>query len=387
MKVLVVHNSYRIAGGEDVVVSAELDLLRRNGHEVELLARSNCEIDDIGRVRASIESIWSRRSAAELRRIARRFRPDVVHVHNSFPLLSASIYSSAASLGLPVVKTLHNFRLLCIQGNLLRDGKPCHDCLDGMPIWGAIHACYRKSLPQSLVATAAQNSQRTLGTYRKRVDRFIVMSRFAERLFSAGGLPAERLQVKPNFTSVVPDRGTHRSGFLFVGRLSVEKGVSVLARAVEPANPAQTVLVAGDGPLSGLLEGSRGLRLLGRVDSSEVSSLMQSREALVVPSTCYEGCPMVILEAYSNGLPVIASRLGSLPEYVEDGVTGLLFEPGDADDLARKMKWAADHPAEMRVMGAAARARHRERFTPETNYRQLIHAYEQAMAASRRDSA
>ncbi len=388
MRILIAHNRYKILGGEETVVNAEAELLRSHGHEVRLLVRDNHDLDSMNALGAAATAVWSRRTSAEIQALHRQFKPELLHVHNSFPLISPSVYWSAAALGIPVVKTLHNFRLVCVQGSLLRGDQVCHKCIDGLPVWGAVHRCYRDSAAQSMISTTVHLSHRILGTYARKIDRFIVMSRFARRLFSEVGLPIDRLQVKPNFVPYLPDAHAPRSDFLYVGRLSAEKGMKTLSAAMALAGDAR-LSVAGMGPLADAIDGAPNTTMLGRLEPIEVSSRMQRALALVLPSTSYEGCPMVILEAYANGLPVIASRLGSIPEFVDDGGTGLLFNPGDPADLAAKLRWAAEHPAEMLAMGERARAVHREHYSPERNYRMLMDVYEQAIAqrARRADPA
>ncbi len=382
MRILIAHNRYKILGGEETVVRAETELLQARGHEVRLMTRDNHDLDAMSAVAAAKTSLWSRTTATELREVCAQFQPDLLHVHNSFPLLSPSVYWAAASIGVPVVKTLHNFRLVCIQGSLMRDGEICSKCIDGPPLWGTVYRCYRDSLAQSAMATTVQMSHRMLGTYAHKVDAFILMSRFALQMLRGFGLPADRLHVKPNFAPSTEARGLERNGFLYVGRLSAEKGVSTLAAAAA-ALPGSGFTVIGVGPQASLLENAANVRMLGRLEAPAISDHMQRARALVVSSTAYEGCPMVILEAYANGLPVIASRRGSIPEFVEDGVTGLLFQPGNGEDLANKIRWATDHPEAMAEFGRRALERHRERYTPEQNYQMLMSVYESAMARHR----
>jgi len=374
MRVLIVHNRYQLRGGEDVVAEAEAALLRANGVEVRVYQRSNDELRDMPAALAALATVWSRRAAREIAALCRAQRPDLIHFHNTFPLISAAPYWTAAAHGIPVVQTLHNFRLLCPQAMLLRDGRPCHDCVGRLPWRAVTHRCYRDSLLQSGVAAGALVAHRLLGSYRHRVQAYIALSQFSRQQYLAGGLPAQRLHVKPNF---VADHGAPpaqpRKGGLFVGRLSAEKGVAALvsasARLERSAGPLRVV---GDGPLAAAVQAAR-LDYLGARSAAEVHELMRGSSFLVAPSTCLETFGLVAVEAFAAGLPVIASGHGGLGELVEDGVTGLHVRPGDAADLAHAIRWAQHHPDAMLAMGRAARARYLAHYTPQRNF-DLLHA-------------
>ena len=378
MKILIVHNSYQQAGGEDSVVASEIELLRSHGHEVECYGRSNHEAACMSKLALLRDTLWSSRSTIELSELIQHFAPDVMHVHNTFPLISPSAYWAADNAGVPVVQTLHNFRLLCPQAMHLRDGKVCEDCTGSLPWRGAVRGCYRDSIPQSMVLAAMLTLHRTLGTYRSKVSRYIALNEFCREKFVAGGLPSGRIVVKPNFVDFAAPPVAQREGLLFVGRLSEEKGIATLAAAARQLAGA-SVRVVGSGPEQPLLEGVPNVRLLGGMPGDQVRAEMSVAQALILPSICYENFPRTLVEAYGCGLPVIASRLGALPELVEEGVTGLLFEPGDATDLADKMRWALAHPEQMAHMGQQARLRYEQRYTAERNYAQLMAVYERVV--------
>lgn len=378
MRVLIAHNAYQQRGGEDSVVDDEIALLRSRGHEVELLAAHNDDIAGLGRVELAGRTLWSRPAAAQMRERCAAFRPDVVHVHNSFPLLSPAIHWAAQDAGVPVVQTLHNFRLLCPQAMLLRNGKVCEDCVGTLPWRGAMRGCYRGSVAQSTVLTGMLGLHRALGTWKRRVNRFIVLSEFSRARFIAGGLPASRLAVKPNFVDLPAAPEGERCGLLFVGRLSPEKGLDTLAAAADLAGARVEIL--GSGPMQASLQGVPGMSLRGAQPMSDVLETMRRTVALVLPNISYENFPRTLAEAFACGLPVIASRLGAMAELVKDGATGLLFEPGNAEALAEKLRWAVAHPNEMAVMGRAARAVYEARYTAARNHEQLMDIYEQAVA-------
>lgn len=385
MRVLIVHNAYQQPGGEDAVAQAEGDMLSSRGHEVARFGRHNDEIRDTSSVSLALQTLWSHQSARKLAGVLESFRPDVMHVHNTFPLLSPSTYWAAAAARVPVVQTLHNFRLLCPQAMLLRDGKICEDCVGRSPWRGAARGCYRGSRAQSSVIAGMLSLHRALGTWRNKVARYIALNDFCRMKFIAGGLPKERIVVKPNFVDIPAPQERDRAGFLFVGRLSPEKGVGLLVEAAA-AQPGVCVRVAGNGPQADLLERARPtVQALGALPADAVRAEMLRASALVMPSIWYENFPRTLVEAYACGLPVIASRLGALPELVEDGVTGLLFRAGDARDLARAMRWATANPAEMARMGRNARARYDAEFTVEHNLRQLVEIYEEAIASTLRE--
>jgi glycosyltransferase involved in cell wall biosynthesis len=379
MRILVVHNAYQHRGGEDAVVDAEIALLREYGHTVEIYQQHNDKLSQMSRAAAAVSTVWSRRCAHEVDQACRQFMPDVIHAHNTFPLISPSLYWVAAKRNIPVVQTLHNFRLLCPQAIFLRNGKICEDCIGHIPWRAVARKCYRESTAQTAVLVSMLAAHRALGTYRQRVTRYIALNTFARDKYVAGGLPAPLFRIKPNFigSTGVPTWNA-RHGGIYVGRLSSEKGLDVLAGAV-PLVPDASIDVIGTGPMQVLAEQVFGERYLGFLPLDQILRRMHAAQFLVLPSICYENSPRTIVEAFSCGLPVIASRLGALIDIVRDGVTGLLFEPGDADDLAAKIAWANAHPQEMVRMGKAARTEYEAKYTPERNHEMLMTIYEDAI--------
>lgn len=381
-RVLVVHNGYLQSGGEDGVVDAEVALLRARGHAVSEFRRRNDGLEAANRLTVAAGSIWSTASHAEVRALIERHRPDVVHVHNTLARISPSVFWACASAGVPVVQTLHNFRLACPQAMFLRDGKVCEDCVGRLPWPALVHGCYQGSRARSAVMVAMLGTHRALGTWRTKVSRFVALTEFCRHKFIEAGLPAERLVVKPNFVDAPRfEEGTRRD-FLYVGRLAPEKGLTVLGRAWESVRAASARLelrVAGSGPERETLAGRDGIRLLGALPPGQVTTEMRQALALVLPSLWYENFPLTLVEAFAAGLPVIASRIGALAELVDDGRTGLLFEPGDAAALTARMQWALDHPEALRQMGVNARARYEALYAPDSNYRQTMAIYRSAI--------
>lgn len=381
MRILIAHNAYLHRGGEDSVVDAEADLLRGRGHAVEIYSRNNDEIASIPRLSLASQTFWSSRTTEYVAGLIGDFKPDVIHVHNTFPLISPSLYWAASRAGIPVVQTLHNFRLLCPQAMFLREGKVCEDCLGHLPWRSVVRGCYRDSKAQSAVLGGMLVLHRALGTYREKVTRYIALNEFCRQKFIAGGLPVGRIAVKPNFVDFPAHVEVSRKGFLFVGRLSVEKGLTTLVNAIARIPEAQ-LRVAGVGPEASVLEGVANVTALGGLSSELVRNEMSKASALVVPSIWYETFGMVIVEAFSTSTPVIASRIGALVDLVEDGVTGLLFEPGNADDLAAKLHWAKQNPERMRQMGRNARQYYEAEYTADKNYAQLMAIYRDAIEAT-----
>jgi glycosyltransferase involved in cell wall biosynthesis len=379
-RVLVAHNHYRYYGGEDAVVEAEVALLRRFGHPIELYSKHSDETRGLGPVALAGRAIWSRPAIQELREIVARFRPQIIHVHNVVPLISPAIYWVAAQAGIPVVQTVHNYRLHCLRGTYFRDGKACEDCL-GRGRWrGVVHRCYQSSMLNSLGLAATLSAHDLLGSFRRKVDLYLALTAFARRKLIEGGLPAERVVVKPNFVDV-PDPVPHdaRTGGLFVGRLTEDKGLRLLME-VGRSYRALAVAVAGEGPLEHDLRLNPAFAMLGWKPREGIYQQMARAQYLVLPSIGYEGFPRVVVEAFGSSLPVIASRVSGLDEIIEDGRTGLLFDAGSAKSLEERLRWADAHPHEMRAMGERARAQYVARYSAERGYRNLMDVYQQVLA-------
>lgn len=385
MRVLVIHNYYQQSGGEDAVVAEEIALLERNDIAVELYAKHNDSIETMSRAQVALDTLWSIKSADEVSAVIKRFKPDVIHTHNTFPLISPSLYYAAARLNVPVVQTLHNFRLFCAQAMFMRESKVCEDCLGKLPWRGVLHGCYRGSRIQSAAVVSMQGLHRMLGTYQNKVTRYIALNQFCSDKFIEAGLPMARMAIKPNFIDLplLENKDTQlRQGGLFVGRLSKEKGLATLAEAASIYTQAN-IDVVGVGPEEQMLSNNPNVHLIGWQVPAEIYAHMRSAAYLVMPSIWYENFPRTLVEAFACGLPVIASRLGAMAELINDGVTGLLFEPGNAKDLADKLQWADSHPEEMLNMGRQARREYEAKYTSAINFKQLMDIYKDAMNAHR----
>jgi glycosyltransferase involved in cell wall biosynthesis len=385
-RILTVHNSYQQDGGEDVVFTAEAALLRQHGHEVVEYREDNRRIEEMSRLTVAARTIWSRSARERLLQVVRDVHPDVVHFHNTFLLVSPAAYYACREAGVPVVQTLHNYRLLCPAACFYRDGQVCEACLGRTPPWpGVVHACYRASRSQTAVVAAMLTVHRALKTWREQVDLYIALTAFARRKFIEGGLPREKLVIKPNF--VYPDPGVKEGsgGYaLFVGRLSPDKGLRILLRAWRRIQGIPLKIV-GDGLLMDevrafVQEQQLGnIEVLGRRPRQEVLALMQGASFLVFPSEWYECFPVTIAEAFACGVPVVASSLGAMAEIVHDGRTGLHFKPGDPEDLAAKVEWAWGHSEGMAVMRREARAEYEGKYAAGRNYQRLIEIYQMAI--------
>lgn len=379
LRVLIVHNAYQQWGGEDSVVDSETKLLRSQGHEVTSYIRRNDDVVEMSRLSLAAQALWSSKTVYDLSELSANFRPDIIHVHNTTPLISPAVFWGARQVGVPVVQTLHNFRLMCPQAMFVRQGRICEDCLGQVPWRGVVRACYRSSVAQTAVLAASTVLHRAIGTFRNKVDRYIALNEFCRAKFIEGGLPAARVVVKPNFVDVTDKPPSlPRSGGLYLGRLTEEKGVPLLMQALSATGLQSGFTVVGGGPLDVEVSSSIGVRYVGFQPPETVADFLGRAAYLVVPSIWYEGFPRTIVEAYAAGVPVIASRLGSLAEVVKDGETGLLFEPGNVEDLTNKLRWAEGNPTAMRAMGKAARQIYDELYTPLKNYEQLLRIYEDA---------
>jgi len=395
LTIISVHNRYVQPGGEDQVFESESRLLKERGHEVTQVQEQTTYPDGVvKKLGLAADCIWSRRWHREFRQMLQKSRPDVVHIHNFFPLISPSVYYACRREGVPVVQTLHNYRLLCSNAELYREGKVCEECLHHGLLRGVGYGCYQGSKLGTAALSLMVGVHRSLRTWTNMVDCYVALTEFARHKLIEGGLPADRIRVKPNF--VLPDPGSKWIGLkgaeeasgeyaLFVGRLVQAKGVFSLMKAWERTRIP--LMIAGDGPCREQLEATlkngklASATYLGRLSRPDTLATMKRARFLIFPSEWYEGFPVTIAEAFACGVPVICSRLGSMQEIVTDGRTGLHFQAGDAEDLARKVQWAWEHPEEMDAMGRAARQEFEKKYTAARNIEMLGEIYEFAMAA------
>jgi glycosyltransferase involved in cell wall biosynthesis len=388
MKILMLHNRYLVRGGEDQITEAEAALLARHGHEVELLQEDNRRVEELGAARTALRAVWSQES---FRRIAARLREgrfDVVHVQNFFPLWSPSVYYAASRCGVPLVQTLHNYRLICANAIFFRQNRICEECLGRFAPWpGIVHACYRDSRAASSVMAAMIGLHKLAGTWRRRVSVYLAATEFAREKYIAGGLPAEKIVVKPNFVDPPPLPGSGGGGYaLFVGRLSAEKGIATLLEAWRTAGVALPLKIAGDGPLLEMVKAAAAanpsIQYLGRTSPEQTLELMRWAEFLVFPSGSYEGMPRTVVESFAVGTPVLASNLGATASMIAPGKTGFHVAPGSVPELREKMEWCARNLDQVRALRPNVLAAFAASYTGAANVEQLVAIYNRARRQS-----
>ena len=388
MRILQVHNRYRQLGGEDGVVASEAELLRANGHEVIEHFVSNPD-GGAGAAANLAVAPWNPVSARSIRRAVLESTPDVAHVHNTWFTLSPSVLGALHRSNVPVVMTLHNYRLVCVNALVFRDGRPCTDCVGRSPLPGVRHRCYRGSAIQSAAAAATLSFNRARGTWVSSVDRFIAPSRGLRDTLVAGGLPADRFIVRPHAVADAGPRTGPPSGsrtVLCVGRVSDEKGVDILLEAWARARPpGLELVVVGDGPRREDLErrSIAGVRFTGWLPPDDVAELMLGSRALVFPSVCFEVFPMTLVEAMSAGLPVIASAHGGSAEIVGQLGPAWLAEPGRVGAWAERLAVLSDDAA-LDAAGMCAREIYASQYAPERGVGSLVDAYQAAIDSGRR---
>src|SRR3989338_2287464 len=383
MKIVVINNHYREPGGEDAVVEAEVRMLENQGHNVITYIRSNKEIEDMSFFRSLVfilrDSIWNKESYRAIKDIAEKEKPYIAHLHNVFLMMSPSVYVALREQGVPMIQTIHNYRLLCPKATFFRKNRICEKCSSGNYIYSIIYRCWRGSGILTLLMSRILQYHERHGTFRKLIDHFIALTQLSKDKFVKSGIAPDSLTIKPNFVHAPKldlDRQTENY-ILFVGRLSDGKGIWTLLNAWKEMK-GYPLLIVGDGPMKSKMEifikrnNIKGIQMPGRKANDEVRQLMYKAKFLIFPSEWYECFPVTIVESFAMGTSVIASRIGGMMEIIEDKKTGLFFTPGDADDLVKKVQWAIDHPEEMRFMGKSARRRYDEHFTPEANYKMYM---------------
>jgi glycosyltransferase involved in cell wall biosynthesis len=441
MKILLVHNFYQSSSpsGEDVVFKNEVELLRKNGVEVVTYERYNDDIKDyglVGKLLLPFTNIWSKKTYNEIKELIKKEKPDIAHFHNIWYLISPSAYYACKDEGVPVVQTLHNFRIFCANGLLLRNGKICEECITiktgkGSEVIGygdkeektgnrlevignrlkivnnaLRYGCYRNSRVYSLPVAFMEYLHWVKKTWVDKVDAYIALTEFGKKKFIEAGLPSEKIFVKPNFLQNPPEPDySHQNYAVFLGRLSVEKGLNMLIKAFHYLSHPPSLItsdlssiphlpfhlkIVGDGPLRKQLEDKvrdeelHNIEFTGRKSFFEAMKLLRNSMVMIMPAICYEGFPMAIREAFACGKPVIASRLGAMAELVEDGKTGLLFESGNPVDLAEKIKWLLEHEDACIEMGKNARKVFEEKYTAEKNFEILMEIYSKMIGTSNR---
>ncbi len=382
MNILMIHNYYQQRGGEDAVFESESALLKEHGHTVDTLTFHNDAISTpLEKIKTGLSLVHNTHSAQQLKEKINARRPNVIHIHNFFPLGSPALLSVAQEFSIPVVMTLHNYRLICPKALLYRDGHICEDCVhDTFPLTGIFRGCYRDSISQTAALGWMTAVHKKRGTWRNQVAGYIALTEFAKNRFLDSSLhlnPAQ-VSVKPNFVFDSGDGQAEREPFvLFIGRLSAEKGITPLLEAFKTSE--HRLKIIGGGPEEPVVrqaaESHPNIEYLGFQDKAFILNELKKSAGLVFPSIWYEGFPMTLAEALSTGTPAIVSTIGGLPEIVENGYNGLHSPPGDAQGIHTQVNTLLSDPALQKTLGKNARTRYLERYTPDTNYQQLIEIY------------
>ena len=395
MKVLAVHNYYKTRGGEDQLFEDECKLLESKGHQVKWYTKDSQDIPMQKLVQVAYQTVWNRQSNSEVRRVIRDFKPDVMHSVNTFPLFSPSIFYAAQKENVPVVATIQNYRYFCAQSMCFRDGKSCEDCLGKIP-WRAVkNKCYKNSYAGSAVVAGMQILHRGMKSWQKKIDVVCLASQFSKNKLVAAGLHEEKIIVKPNFAPTDPGIRNGKGNYaVFVGRLASEKGLDTLVDAwmkFSENNDRISLKIVGDGPDSSVIEegakSSKSVEYLGRLPNQEVYDVVGNAACLIFPSTGYESLPKTLIESMAVGTPVIGSAIGSIPEIVKQGETGLLYKAGDDHELAGQLeKFFQISDDDRQTMRKRCREEFLQRFTSEANYTQLMSIYDEAIRRFRSKS-
>jgi glycosyltransferase involved in cell wall biosynthesis len=384
MKILIIHNRYKFEGGEEAMVSAEIDLLRNKGHEVVISELNNNAINKysiLQKLKLPFRVIWSRDFYKQVRSIIIKENPDIAHVHNTFFLMSPSVYYACRDEKVPVVQTLHNYRFLCPLGTLYRNGKICRECLDKNLLMSIKYKCGSKSKLWTLAMLCILKFHYRKHTFKKFIDTYIALTDFSKQQFVNGGFDGEKIKVKPNFMNFDPTVSSERERYiLYVGRLSPEKGTDILLEAWKKLDYLPLKLI-GTGISYKELQSyvkkhSLNIEILGKKPHHEVMDYIKKSLILVLPSRCNENFPLTLVEAFACGTPVIASRTGALAEIIEHGKTGLLFDPGSPGDLAEKVKLVYQNTKMAEAMSKNARYEYESKYTAQRNYEMLMSIYE-----------
>lgn len=381
MKILLVHSRYTVPGGEEGVFVSEGKLLEEMGCTVIRHETANSVMENYSMARKAATTIWNRRAVKELQSLIQREKPDLVHFHNTFPYLSPAVFISPHREGIPSVVTLHNYRWLCPNGLFFRNNAPCQSCLNSKFLIPALRfRCYRESLGATLVVVLMTLIHRVIGTFKRSPNVIILLNSFQKKLFIKAGFDECLLKIKPNFVEdptpngiSLPPQGTP---FLFVGRLSAEKGISDLLALWKREPKLPRLRIIGDGPLRSETKeasGDNGIEYLGRLSPSETREEMANSRALIIASHWYEGMPLVILEAFSVGLPVIAPNLGGLPSVVTNGINGMVYEAGNP--YPTLLHYLRQNELETKKLRKGARTTYEDLYTPRKNGETLLKIY------------
>lgn len=387
MRILFIHNRYQYRGGEDTTLEMESALLLSRGHEVKILEFNNDQLSSsVSKIKGGLQAFYNGQSASIVEREILNYKPDIIHIHNLFFTASPSVLYKAKQMRTPVVMTVQNYRLICANALLLRDQQVCELCINKVfPLAGIRYKCYRSSYVESALVTAITGTHKLLSSWNKKVDTYIVPSEFLKTKLKGSSLklPESKIAVKPNFIKDIPALNTNREDFfLFIGRLSPEKGITTLLQCFA-ATPSLKLVIAGDGPDKNMVQAyaknAPNITFLGQQPKEQVLELMKKCRALLFPSIWYEGLPLTIIEAFATGTPVIASNLGAMTEMIQDEYNGFYFNPGNTDELRKKIIHLADNIGKYDHLYRNARTTYLEKYHPDVHYTSIMKVYQMAM--------
>lgn len=391
MKILVVHNRYKNRAGEDSVFDQEVSLLQNNGHQVKTLIADNSDILSKTiwqKIQLALNTIWSRKSYKKTTQYLDKFKPDIVHVHNFLPLLSPSIFYACKKQNIPVVQTVHNYRLGCPPATFFRDGKVCELCVQKNLLASIYHRCYRNSCIQTTIVAMMLQIHRWLGTWNNVVTAYIALTPFVKQKLIEIGIDENKIHIKPNFIqNIEPNlkEPTFGKYYLYVGRLVEEKGIHILLEAYQNANSQYPLMIIGSGELQQIVKEAAQtnpkIQYLGQQPRDIALQYMQEAIALIFPSIWYEGFPMTILEAYSQSLPVIASDIGSMSYIIIEHKTGFLFPYNDSDSLLKKIKKIEQNKAQWLNVKMNTSKLIDSQYLAEINQETLINIYNKIISS------
>jgi len=386
MKILFIHNRYQIKGGEDSVLENEIQLLKNNGHQVDNYILSNNSIKSIfKKIKVFLSIHYSNEQKIKISNYIKQSKPDIVHVHNFFPLITPSVFDACIENNIPVIHTLHNFRLICPSAILMHKNKIYKKSIKQGAYSTIVDKVYKKSYLGTYAVARMIEYHKRNETWNTKVDQFISLTNFAKSKFLESGFLDEKISIKPNFCSYkdYENKNIQRKGALFVGRLSEEKGINLLLQAWE--NLSIKLKIIGDGPLLSLVNNANNpnIQYLGFMNQEQIFNEMQKASFLVFPSQWYEGFPMVIIESFANGLPIIASNLGSMGEIIKNDFNGLHFKVGDSNDLIKKINLLNSDKHKCKQMSLNALTDYKNHYTEQKNYKLLINIYKRAIDAKK----
>jgi glycosyltransferase involved in cell wall biosynthesis len=381
VKVLYFHNYYKYRGGEDISYELDVAMLRDHGHEVVEVTRNNKDIDGRSMLSVAAQTVWNRKTYHETKAAVRQHEPDIVHCNNLFPQFSTSVLYAANKMNVPVVQALRNYRAFCSNAYFYRNSEICDLCHKRLVAIPAIkNACYRDSRLGSAVVATMQTVQKLTRRCNEVVDAYVTPSQFSRKVHVEGGLPADRIFVRPNFVHPDPGIGDGAGNYaIYVGRLSAEKGIGTILKAWGNDNITKRLLIVGTGPLETSIRNhaatTKNIEVIGECSQPKVFELIGDASFLIMASEWYETFGRTIAEAFAKGTPVIVSRLGAMAELVTDSVNGLLFQPGNAADLANCVSRMSNEFMDTHKMRIAARNTYVSLFAREASYRTLIDIY------------